>query len=135
MKKMTATVLVAALSVAAAAGAFAQDASGQAQNWGRMPGWGMHGWGGGGEITWRLMTDQNGNLLARDAFIERLDQAVASGLVAATEKAWIVQMYDLQQSGNAAAPNGFSRGRFGGGPGYGPRAGSWGGRGGFGCGW
>jgi len=124
MKKMTAMIFAAAVSVAATAGVFAQDASGQAPNWGRMPGWG----GGGGGIMWRLMTDQNGNLLARDAFIERLDQAVAGGLVADTEKAWIVQMYDRHQSGNAIAPNGFDRGRFGGGPSYGPRGGRQGGR-------
>jgi hypothetical protein len=139
MKKLTATVFAAALAVAASATAFAQDGSAQDPTWGRMPGWGggggmwgmMSGWGGGGS-AWGMMTDRNGNLLSRDAFIERLDKAVASGLVASADRQPIVDLYDRLQSGDGVAvgPGGFNRGRFA--VGSGARGGRWVGRG---CGW
>jgi len=122
-------VFAAALMVAVGVTAFTQD--GSAQPPGRV----------GGEIAWRLMTDTNGAMLAREAFTKRLDQAIASGIVAPVERESIVQMYDWYQSGNTSGPSAFNRGRFGNGatPGGGRMGGRWGGGsygwGGNGCGW
>jgi len=135
MKKLIMTVLVAALAAGMAATAFAQTPPQQ----GPGGGWGRGGGGSGfGGLMWRLMLDENGALLDREVFEQRLNQALASGIINAWERERMQAIYEWrQQFDPETVPGGrFGRGGFGpgSGGGWGRGGGGWG-RGGGACCW
>lgn len=134
MKKLIMTVLVAALAAGMAATAFAQTPPQQ----GPGGGWGRGGGSGFGGLMWRLMLDENGALLDREVFEQRLNQALASGIINAWERERMQAIYEWrQQFDPETVPGGrFGRGGFGpgSGGGWGRGGGGWG-RGGGACCW
>ena len=70
-------------------------------------GWGSGGWGGcpGGGMG--LMWDDNGSFVSRDAFEQRVDDLIESGVIASADRAALLDMYDW------CAENGFAGGRGG----------------------